>query len=103
MFLMLTHLFACGWLILHRYAFNEGMKTWVSKANMQDRDDQELFITSYYFTLTTMTTVGYGDFSPNNSFERIWCMVVMLIGVIVFAYISGSLSSILTNADADRD
>ena len=50
-----------------------------------------------------MTTVGYGDFSPENSLERIWCMMVMIIGVMVFAYISGSLSSILTNADADRD
>jgi hypothetical protein len=44
---------------------------------------------------TTMTTVGYGDYSANNTIERVYLIFAQLIGVVVFAYISGSLTSIL--------
>lgn len=42
-----------------------------------------------------MTTVGYGDYSANNNIERIFLIVAQIVGVIVFAFISGSLTSIL--------
>ena len=32
----------------------------------------------------------------------IWAMFCMIIGVIIFSYVSGSLASILTNQDAGR-
>ena len=48
-----------------------------------------------YFIVQTITTVGYGDYSPANSLERIFVIVLMLIGVIGFAFMSGALSSIL--------
>ena len=47
-----------------------------------------------------MTTVGYGDMSGSNSIERLFCIVLMVIGVIVFTFISGSLSSVLSNFDS---
>ena len=43
-----------------------------------------------------MTTVGYGDQSAGTTAERLFVSVLMIAGVIVFTFISGALSSILT-------
>jgi hypothetical protein len=61
--------------------------------------DVELYIVSFYFTVTTIVTVGYGDITPKNSGERIICVLLMLIGVISFSIGTGILSSIIANYD----
>ena len=55
----------------------------------------EKYLTSVYFTVTTITTVGYGDVSISTKMEKIFCIMIMLIGVIAFSFASGSLASIL--------
>lgn len=32
----------------------------------EELDHFELYITSYYFIVTTISTVGYGDIGPTN-------------------------------------
>jgi len=62
----------------------------------------ELYLTSFYFTTTTITTVGYGDFSGNTVIEKIFCIMIMIIGVISFSLASASLSSLLSNYDTNN-
>jgi hypothetical protein len=59
----------------------------------------EMYIVSVYFVLTTTSTVGYGDISPTNTYERLYGCALMLIGVLSFTFISGALSSILSSYD----
>ena len=54
---------------------------------------------SFYFIVTTTSTVGYGDLSASTTVERFFCIVTMLAGVTAFTFISGALSSILSNYD----
>lgn len=44
-------------------------------------------------------TVGYGDIRGYNSSERIFCMILMLIGVVSFSYLTGSLTSMISRHD----
>ena len=60
----------------------------------------EIYITGMYYTVTTITTVGYGDISATTTYERIVAIVFMLVGVILFSFAAGSLSSILSNVDS---
>ena len=59
----------------------------------------EKYLTSIYFTVTTITTVGYGDVSISTKLEKIFCIFTMLTGVIAFSFASGSLASILQSYD----
>lgn len=52
-------------------------------------------MTSIYWTVTTITTVGYGDISISTDFERIFCIFLMVLGVVSFGLLSGSLTNIL--------
>ena len=65
-----------------------------------DYDDLELYIVSFYFTVTTIVTVGYGDITPKNAQERLFCVILMLIGVISFSFITSTLTSIISTQDA---
>ena len=56
-------------------------------------------MTSIYFTVTTITTVGYGDMSASTTIEKIVCIFIMLCGVVAFAMASGSLTNFITKSD----
>jgi hypothetical protein len=43
--------------------------------------------------------VGYGDISGTNNYERIFCSVIMFIGVIMFSLANGALASIISSED----
>jgi hypothetical protein len=61
--------------------------------------NKEIYTVSLYWTITTITTVGYGDISGTNSIERLFCSLIMLVGVIAFSFANGALASILTSYD----
>ena len=43
------------------------------------------FIVLNYFILTTLSTLGLGDYHAISSFERIWLVIIMLFGVSLFS------------------
>ncbi len=49
---------------------------------------------SFYYSVTTLTTVGYGDYTPTTDINRIIVAFYMLIGVTIalgsFGYIGSS-------------
>jgi hypothetical protein len=54
---------------------------------------------SIYFVTQTVTTVGYGDVSPTSTVERIFVIILMIVGVLGFSFAAGSLSSIIQSFD----
>jgi hypothetical protein len=65
-------------------------------------EDTELYVTSFYYTTTTILTVGYGDITAVNLYEKLLCIVLMIIGVISFSFATGALSSIISNYDSSE-
>ena len=62
-------------------------------------DRSSVYFQAFYFIVTTMTTVGYGDMYATTIREQIFCVFLMLFGVFYFSMISGSLTSILSSLD----
>mgnify|MGYP001626706906 CR=1 FL=1 len=62
----------------------------------------DLYITSIYWTVTTMSTVGYGDISAHTTMERIFAIIIMITGVLAFNLISGALGALITNYDSSQ-
>ncbi len=78
--------------------FEEGSKdNWIYQKGFTEIGDVDLYIISFYFTVTTIMTVGYGDITAYNMIERCLCILLMLLGVIAFSLTTGYISSIISN------
>eukprot|EP01045_Picozoa_sp_COSAG04_P007001 COSAG04_NODE_356_length_16034_cov_11.195168_3_plen_425_part_00 len=55
------------------------------------------YMTAVYWALMTISTVGFGDIYPTTDWEKLWAVVTMLFGALVFAAITGSLSARFTS------
>ncbi|KAI8854982.1 cyclic nucleotide-binding-like protein [Chytridium lagenaria] len=47
-----------------------------------------LYVESVYWTVTTMTTTGYGDITPQNDSERIFAFFTQTAGIFFYNYVS---------------
>lgn len=52
--------------------------------------------TSMYWAIVTLTTVGYGDLSPQTGFGKLLASVVMILGYAIIAVPTGIVTSELT-------
>ncbi len=57
---------------------------------------------SLYWTLTTMSTVGYGDLSPCTDAGRIHSMLLMIMGIGIFGLVVEGFISILLDVTEKR-
>jgi hypothetical protein len=54
-------------------------------------------VVSWYYSMTTLTTVGYGDYYPISNTEVFVAVCYMLCGVVFFSYIMSSVIEIINN------
>ena len=48
-----------------------------------------------YFAFTSLSTVGFGDYTPRSDEERLVIAAMLLSGVAIFSYIMGNFISII--------
>lgn len=58
-------------------------------------DLKSKYVTALYFTLSSLTSVGFGNVSPNTNTEKIFSICVMLIGSLFYAAIFGNVAAII--------
>ena len=75
---------------------------WLKDDKFEGMSDDEIYLTSFYFIITTFSTVGYGDISATNSFEKVFCIVIMVLGVTAFAAGTSELTNLLSNYDQEN-
>lgn len=67
----------------------------ISAYSLYDDTHYEILIKLLYYSCTSLTTIGLGDFHPKADLERIVCAFVILFGVMLFSFISSNLIVIL--------
>ena len=77
-------------------------QNWLRDYGYQYLSQKDLYIVAIYFSITTITTVGYGDISATCTNERLLSIVIMIVGVISFSFATGSLSSLISNVDSTQ-
>lgn len=59
-----------------------------------------MYVICFYFTVTTITTVGYGDVSAGTTYERLFCMCLMLVGAMSYSFAISSFTNLLSSLDS---
>ena len=119
-YILLNHWCACVWFIIHRYAEPDVKMTWATQDCPQghclakwDEETQthdicsrangfsvsDCYTRAFFFVITTISTVGYGDIAPQTPIETIWEDTVVLLGACIFAGIIGCFTAFLSQND----
>lgn len=100
-FILSCHISTCIWIITAALTNDEDfVGTWLESYYPEyGNSDVSIYLISTYWTVTTITTVGYGDISGTNLAEMCVSVIMMLIGVISFSFANASLASIIQNED----
>ena len=72
----------------------------------QMKSNKDKVIASTYFAFTSLSTVGFGDFHPTNSFERLVCAMIIYFGNAIFGVIIGMFNDMINDLksfDLDMD
>ena len=62
---------------------------------LEDGDLKEVK-NAFWWTIVTITTVGYGDYAPETFYGRVLAIFLMLAGIGLVSTVTGSISSIFT-------
>lgn len=102
--LVFINLLGCMWWFT---AEMEGLEnSWVAYAGVNfdvtTASAAAQYVTSVYFAMTIITTVGFGDITPQTVAEMLVAMVFMGVGLFYFGYIVSAVSSLvhMINAQA---
>ncbi|XP_038610376.1 potassium voltage-gated channel subfamily H member 6 [Tachyglossus aculeatus] len=108
-FALIAHWLACIWYAIgnverpymeHKIGWLDNLGDQIGKRyNDSDLNSgpsiEDKYVTALYFTFSSLTSVGFGNVSPNTNSEKIFSICVMLIGSLMYASIFGNVSAII--------
>ena len=66
-FFMSLHIVACIFIFIGKNEY----PSWIINFNHQNKSFNQLYLVGIYYTITTVTTVGYGDLSCVTTIEKL--------------------------------
>jgi len=85
--LITIHLIACGWLIFVPSA----------------EDPITAYNKALYWAITTLTTIGYGDITPNSNLSRSYTMLIQILGAGAYGFIIANISNFIMVSDRRKE
>jgi hypothetical protein len=91
---------SCCWLFLG--LSDASADGWIARHGFVDRSSGDKLLFSFYWALTTLTSVGYGDVIPKTRSEILLAMATMCIGVVVIAVAIGNIIAVVNQLNDGR-
>jgi len=85
--LLVAHYISCAWIYI------QSIDAEVTKDNIT------LYVRSLYWTITTMTTIGYGDITPQNNLQTVFVIFIEIVGAGLYGFLIGNIANLIANID----
>lgn len=94
----IAHIFACFWhFITLPGAVGSFNSNWIDTFGFTQATTGTRYVASFYYVIVTMLTVGYGDIYATNQLERMYAILTMLTGGVVFGALVAKVAGIIDN------
>ncbi|KAI5403650.1 potassium channel AKT1 isoform X2 [Lathyrus oleraceus] len=97
--LFVMHFAACIYFFIADNYVEDRSKTWLGLvSDVDNQSTVNLYITSLYWSIATLSSVGYGDLHPVNTREMIYCFLYCIVNVGFGSYLIGNMSNLVVNS-----
>uniref|UniRef100_A0A1D1Z8U8 Potassium channel n=1 Tax=Anthurium amnicola TaxID=1678845 RepID=A0A1D1Z8U8_9ARAE len=96
--LFAVHCAGCFYYLLAA-RYHDPSKTWIGSSidNFLETSLWIRYVTAMYWSITTLTTVGYGDLHPVNTREMIFDILYMLFNLGLTSYLIGNMTNLVVH------
>ena len=88
----ILHILACIWIYISRLSPGEN---WTLNLPKKDMNKTSLYLTSIYFSMVSVFTVGYGDILPNSFIERCYSLFLLVLSLGINTYAVSFLENLV--------
>ena len=81
----------------HIYMAQLSFPNWIFSSNLQDKKFIDIYLSSLYFIMATLTSVGYGDIVCVNFEETCFQIVLLSIGLVAYSWIISTVGDYVKN------
>uniref|UniRef100_A0A914WXQ3 Cyclic nucleotide-binding domain-containing protein n=2 Tax=Plectus sambesii TaxID=2011161 RepID=A0A914WXQ3_9BILA len=109
-FALIAHWLACIWYAIGSAELPDKEYTWLHQLSRHLNEPyistngsipvggpslRSRYVTSLYFTLSTITSIGFGNVSATTDSEKIFTIIMMILGSLMYASVFGNVSAII--------
>lgn len=98
--LLVTHVLSCLWHLVGHASDNS--ETWITATKLTDESSGVRYLYSFYWVVTTLAGVGFGDIHATNTDERLFSIFAEVVGACGFGYLIGNITKILQNWNREK-
>ena len=82
---------------IHIFIGFHSYSNWLIMTQSENESLINIYIKSLYFIVTSLTTVGYGDIYCQSLLERIFQIIILIIGSVFYPYVVSKIGNIIKN------
>ncbi len=86
--IVVAHFIACGWIYI--------------VPNDRSLPNADRYVVAFYWTITTLTTIGYGDITPSTTPQIIYVIIIELLGAGMYGLVIGNIANLIANIDVAK-
>ena len=87
--LFFFHFTSCIYIFIGRNSY----PNWIMNTNLETQNFIHIYICGIYILITALTTVGYGDITCYSLNERIFQLILLVIGIVAYSWIVSNFSN----------
>jgi len=78
--------------------------SWIIYFNFEQYSFSKLYFLGIYYIITTVTTVGYGDLFCYTPKEKIFAIIIEIVGIVSYSYVLTSISNyVKSQSDVEEE
>lgn len=95
-FFFSVHLLSCVFIFLGQLDY----PNWIYTQGFEMKQHLPIYITSFYYICATVFTIGYGDVTSVSTYERVFNLLLLVVGIMIYSWSVTSLSNYVQSVDS---